>query len=441
MNNKKRVAVIGAGIGGISAAYRLQQQGYQVQVYEAADFIGGRMKSIDKNGFTIDVGAGILPGAYVDTKALMNEAGLNHLKEEVQGNCAFMRDGKAYMIDISRMQSGLARTSLLGWKTKFALLKLVIKLVCNQHKLTFHTMGLGETLDTESVTQYCRRELPGEALDYLLGPFVRTMFLHAPEHASIAELLWCMKNLTGSMFSLRGGMGSLAKTLAQSLTVHLNTQVQRVEELAAGVAVTLRDAAGRTYSDDVDYCIIATDAPALLSLYGHGLTAVQNRYLSEQQYSTDVVVSFALAEPPAIDAALVQVPAPMDKELVALVIDNKKGSGRVPAGKGMVTGHFLSSWGEQMAAKSDAEIIADATERVAKIIPEVGNSLEFAHIERWQKAATMFDVGGFRQQAAFMNDIKQDARVQYCGDYMALSSVNVSVATAKVAVANIRRQA
>ncbi|MFB6253455.1 MAG: FAD-dependent oxidoreductase, partial [Halobacteriaceae archaeon] len=31
------IGIVGGGIAGLSAAYRLQQQGYSVQVYEASD--------------------------------------------------------------------------------------------------------------------------------------------------------------------------------------------------------------------------------------------------------------------------------------------------------------------------------------------------------------------------------------------------------------------
>src|SRR5689334_14337336 len=40
---RERVAVVGAGIAGLHCAYRLQQSGVDVTVYEAANRVGGRM--------------------------------------------------------------------------------------------------------------------------------------------------------------------------------------------------------------------------------------------------------------------------------------------------------------------------------------------------------------------------------------------------------------
>ena len=309
----------------------------------------------------------------------------------------------------------------------------------HRHKLSFTNMGLSADLDIETVAEYCERELPQETLDYLLGPFVRTMFLHPPEQASIAELLWSIKNLTGNSFSLRGGMDSLAKKLAEGLDVCLNTPVERVTSTDHYVEVAIADTNGHKRVERADYCVIATDAKALLELFGEGLTERQTQYLEGLLYSIDHVVSFALSRAPAIDATLVQVPAPMDPELAALVIDNKKGSGRVPQGKGMVTCHFIDSWGQRMIGKSDEEIVATARTSVAKIIPEVDECLEFTNIETWHRAATMSEAGTYQQLSNFTEDLDSTSRVQLCGDYMSLSSVNVSVATSKVAVNNILR--
>jgi monoamine oxidase len=40
---KKKVVVIGAGVGGLSAAVRLQNAGYEVEIFEQADMPGGKM--------------------------------------------------------------------------------------------------------------------------------------------------------------------------------------------------------------------------------------------------------------------------------------------------------------------------------------------------------------------------------------------------------------
>ena len=36
-----KIAIVGAGIGGMAAAYDLVRAGHQVTIYEAADYVGG----------------------------------------------------------------------------------------------------------------------------------------------------------------------------------------------------------------------------------------------------------------------------------------------------------------------------------------------------------------------------------------------------------------
>lgn len=57
---KKKVIVIGAGLGGLSAAITLAQAGYDVAVYEKNGQIGGKLNVLKAEGYTFDLGPSIL---------------------------------------------------------------------------------------------------------------------------------------------------------------------------------------------------------------------------------------------------------------------------------------------------------------------------------------------------------------------------------------------
>ncbi|USX53664.1 NAD(P)/FAD-dependent oxidoreductase [Lentzea sp. HUAS12] len=63
-----RVAVIGAGMGGLAAAARLARSGHEVTVYEQAAGHGGKLGTLRRNGFTFDTGPSLLtlPHVYRD---------------------------------------------------------------------------------------------------------------------------------------------------------------------------------------------------------------------------------------------------------------------------------------------------------------------------------------------------------------------------------------
>ena len=52
----KKVAVIGSGFSGLSAACYLAKSGYEVTVLEKHDRVGGRARQFSQAGFTYDMG-------------------------------------------------------------------------------------------------------------------------------------------------------------------------------------------------------------------------------------------------------------------------------------------------------------------------------------------------------------------------------------------------
>ncbi len=57
---KKSVVVIGGGLGGVSSAITLAQQGFTVTVFEKNDHIGGKLNLKEQDGFKFDLGPSIL---------------------------------------------------------------------------------------------------------------------------------------------------------------------------------------------------------------------------------------------------------------------------------------------------------------------------------------------------------------------------------------------
>src|SRR4051812_14160993 len=61
----KPIVVIGAGIGGLSAAIRLAAAGHQVMIFEQNPTVGGKMSEIREAGFRWDTGPSVITMRHV----------------------------------------------------------------------------------------------------------------------------------------------------------------------------------------------------------------------------------------------------------------------------------------------------------------------------------------------------------------------------------------
>ncbi len=73
---KKKVAIIGGGLGGLSAAIRLASHGFEVDLFEQNKSLGGKANQISQNMFRFDSGPSLLTMPFV-LKELFEFAGEN----------------------------------------------------------------------------------------------------------------------------------------------------------------------------------------------------------------------------------------------------------------------------------------------------------------------------------------------------------------------------
>lgn len=123
---KEKVIIIGAGMGGLSAAIRLLLAGYQVEIYEKNQTPGGKMSQIQAQGYTFDVGPTIvmMPDLYRQPFEL---AGKNpddyfRLKRLEPMYDAYFKDSpyRRYtitsdLVELMKMNEGLGQETALGF--------------------------------------------------------------------------------------------------------------------------------------------------------------------------------------------------------------------------------------------------------------------------------------------------------------------------------------
>lgn len=102
-NQKPKIVVIGAGLAGLTAAYRLQQKGLDVHVYEARHRVGGRVFTAVTSGSNVELGGqGISDGGEAENISLLiEEMGLELEENEVRLHHSYFNGEE--LIDVEQL--------------------------------------------------------------------------------------------------------------------------------------------------------------------------------------------------------------------------------------------------------------------------------------------------------------------------------------------------
>jgi len=89
-----RVAIIGAGLAGLSTAVNLVDAGWEVEIFESRPFVGGKVGSwVDQDGNHIEMGLHVFFGCYYHLFQLMEKVGaIAHLRQK-QHTHTFINQG------------------------------------------------------------------------------------------------------------------------------------------------------------------------------------------------------------------------------------------------------------------------------------------------------------------------------------------------------------
>jgi monoamine oxidase len=95
-----RIAIVGAGMGGLNTAYKLQKAGLTAKIFEGANRTGGRMftaHDLLAPGLSTELGGEFIDSTHEEMLALMTEFGLERL--DTQGPEAASLRGETYFIN------------------------------------------------------------------------------------------------------------------------------------------------------------------------------------------------------------------------------------------------------------------------------------------------------------------------------------------------------
>jgi protoporphyrinogen/coproporphyrinogen III oxidase len=130
------MAVIGGGASGLAAAFRLQQAGYRVTVFDKEPRLGGRMRTIHRDGFLIEEGPTQIASSYTSILGIVRDSGMGDQVVPASTSLAMVdAAGTVHTFEVEHMFRDMARTSLISTREKLALSKIGIASLRHRGKL------------------------------------------------------------------------------------------------------------------------------------------------------------------------------------------------------------------------------------------------------------------------------------------------------------------
>ncbi len=227
MANKK-IAVIGAGPMGLACAYELGKKGYQLDVYEADDRIGGMSASFDFAGLTIERYYHFICSTDTPLFELLTELNLSDQLCWQDTKMGFFYDGKLYKWGDPLHLLTFPKLGLIA-KLRYALHIFYTKNISNWEKL-----------DKQDAVSWLKKWLGDKTYHLLWGYLFELKFYQYKDNISAAWIGTRIKRVassrrnlsTESLGYLQGGSDVLLNALRNHIIKHgniyLNSKVERV---------------------------------------------------------------------------------------------------------------------------------------------------------------------------------------------------------------------
>ncbi len=248
------VIVVGAGLAGLTCARRLHQARVKVQVLEASDGVGGRVRTDAVDGFLLDRGFQVFLTAYPEPRRWLDCEALD-FRPFFPGALVW-RGGRPHKVaDPFRrpLQAAAHAFNPVGSFTdKLHVLDLRQQSLAGSVEDVFHR---GQKTSREYLRDVGFSE---EMVEAFFRPFFGGIFLEKELSTSSRVLEFVFRMFaTGATAVPARGMGAISEQLAAKLpfgVVKLNTPVEEVW----GHRVRLASGA----REEADAVVVATDAPA-----------------------------------------------------------------------------------------------------------------------------------------------------------------------------------
>jgi protoporphyrinogen/coproporphyrinogen III oxidase len=435
----KSVAIIGAGITGLTAAFYLKRKGVPVTVYEAGGRAGGVIQSSRQNGFLAESG----PNTILETSPKISELirDLNLESRRIYPspeakNRYVVRDKKPVAMPSS--QAEFLTTKLFSARAKFALAR--------EPFVPPRRDGV-----EESVAEFVLRRLNQEFLDRAIDPLIAGIYAGDPYKLSIrhafpklleteqkygsllkGQLFGAGEKKDGEisrrdarMFSFDEGLQVLTDALAAQLgdSLKLNTVVTKLIQTKDGWRVTT--SSGETEHSVVIYCGTAYRLAELKieGRAGSPLPADGAHGVTRPTDEIDFTAFSEIRHPPVASVVLgfhrEDVTHPLDGfgmlipkienfKILGTIFSSSLFPNRAPTGQVTLTSYIGGERQPELASLPPEKLVELVCEDL-RVLLGVKGKPAFQHTAFYPKAIPQYNVG-YGKFKDLLNEIELKAR-------------------------------
>lgn len=457
MPSNKKIVIIGAGISGLTTAYLLFKEGYDVIVLEQKDKVGGSIETVSADGFLFDRG----PNSGLETTPLIQQL-VKDLNLEDQFVYANREGNKRYILRNGQLHAlpmsppAFFKTELFSGKAKLRL---------------FAEPFIGRSKDGyyQSIAEFVTRRLGKEFLDYAINPFVAGVYAGRPEDLSVKSafpklyaleeeygglIMGTIKSIrkrkkskevskqSAKMFSFKDGMKVLPEAIAETLGNRISTGVE-----VTSVRITAEGNYGVTFRDDnqnltllADVVLSTVPAYKASELFGH-FDENLSKHLN-QIYYPPVLVLYLVYEKKNIGQPLdgfgFLIPEKEEKSFLGAIWSSVIFPNRSDETKAAFT-LFIGGSRDAGFVDDVEQMAMDRARREFEIIMKISAEPVLAAKRFWSKAIPQYNLGYVEHENFFDHFEKNNKGIMLGGNYRGGISIGDCIKNSELIANKIKK--
>ncbi|GAB4287572.1 MAG: protoporphyrinogen oxidase [Ignavibacteriaceae bacterium] len=453
--NDKKIVVLGAGISGLTTAYLLHREGFDVTVVEKNYQPGGSMESIIENGYLFDRG----PNSGLETTPLIskfvNELNLSDqfIYADKSGNKRYiLRDNELHPLPMS--PPAFLKSQLFSGSAKLRLLAEPF-------------IGRSEDGYYQSIADFVKRRLGKEFLDYAIDPFVSGVYAGDPEKLSVKSAfpkLYALEENYGSlmigtirsirerkkraekskqsarMFSFKNGMQTLPRAITNVLgeKVLLSSEVISIERKIRGYNVFINQS-GNTINIKTDVVLSTIPAYSASNLLKQFDPGIEN-HLNDIYYPPVLVIYLAYKKSDVnrpLDGFGFLIPSKEKKSFLGAIWSSVIFPERAPGDEAAFT-LFVGGARNPEVEHANIEVLIKKVTAEFEELMKISGKPVFVSNRFWNRAIPQYNLGYVEHEKYFDQFEKKNPGLILSGNFRGGISVGDCIKNSEIVAEKIR---